>query len=157
SRAIRTATTSPSSAPSGTPSLPRATRLPTRSRAPRSVPREEAAPGPPLSSFRRSLRAAIRNGVSLHAGPYEFRHVTYDSPSDVPYAALEGPRPRGGQERPSESHLLRYDGDGEFFGVVLVEPRAQLERDGAVFLSLPSGDRVRVQGIEALVLRPDPA
>jgi hypothetical protein len=29
-----------------------------------------------------------------------------------------------------------------------VEPRSQLEREGAVYVSLPSGDRVRVQGIE---------
>src|SRR5262249_60902158 len=95
--------------------------LRTGPRAPGSGPREGRAPGPPLSSFRRSLRAAIRNGVSLHAGPYEFRHVTYDAPSDVAYAALEGPRPSGRQERTSESHLLRYDGDGEVFGVVLGE------------------------------------
>ncbi len=95
--------------------------------------------------------------MSLHAGPYEFRHVTYDAPSDVAYAALEGPKPSAREERTSEAHILRYDGDGEFFGIVLVEPHAQLERDGAVYLSLPSGDRVRVQGIEALVLRPGPA
>jgi hypothetical protein len=32
-----------------------------------------------------------------------------------------------------------------------MNPRDQLERDGAVYLSLPEGDRVRVQGVEAAV------
>ena len=32
-----------------------------------------------------------------------------------------------------------------------MDPREQLERDGAVYLSLPEGDRVRVQGVEAFV------
>jgi hypothetical protein len=32
-----------------------------------------------------------------------------------------------------------------------MNPREQLEHEGAVFVSLPEGDRVRVQGIEAFV------
>jgi hypothetical protein len=32
-----------------------------------------------------------------------------------------------------------------------MNPREQLERDGAVYVSLPEGDRARVQGIEAFV------
>jgi uncharacterized protein YuzE len=95
--------------------------------------------------------------MSLHAGPYEFRHATYDAPSDVIYAALEAPKASARQERTEEGDILRFDGEGEFFGVVLVDPRAHLERDGAVYLILPSGDRVRVQGIEALVRRREPA
>jgi uncharacterized protein YuzE len=96
-------------------------------------------------------------GVSLHAGPYVFRHVTYDGPSDVIYAALEAPKPSARQVKTDESDILRFDELGEFFGIVLVDPRARLDRDGAVYLILPSGDRVRVQGIEALVRRGEPA
>lgn len=88
--------------------------------------------------------------MSLRAGPYTFRHVTYDPPSDVMYAAIDGPRP-GRREKTPEEHLLRFDDRGEFFGVILVCPREQIEREGAVFVSLPSGDRVRVQGAEALM------
>jgi uncharacterized protein YuzE len=88
--------------------------------------------------------------VSLRAGPYTFNHVTYDPPSDVLYAAIDTPRP-GTRERTPEQHILRFDSRGEFFGVILVGPREQMEREGAVYLSLPSGDRVRVQGIEALM------
>ena len=88
--------------------------------------------------------------MSLRAGPYTFNHVTYDPPSDVLYAAIDRPRP-GTREKTPEQHILRFDSRGEFFGVILVGPREQMEREGAVYLSLPSGDRVRVQGIEALM------
>ena len=88
--------------------------------------------------------------VSLRAGPYTFTHVTYDPPGDVLYAAIGSPRPGSRVETP-ESHYLRYDARGRFSGVILMGPREQLEREGGVYLSLPEGDRVRVQGIEALL------
>ena len=47
--------------------------------------------------------------------------------------------------------MLRFDERGEFFGLILNGPREQMEREGGVFVSLPSGDRVRVQGVEALM------
>jgi hypothetical protein len=88
--------------------------------------------------------------VSLRAGPYTFSHVTYDPPSDVIYAAIGPPRP-GRREQTPESHYLRFDGNGRFWGIILMSPRAQLEREGGVYVSLPEGARVRVQGVESLV------
>jgi uncharacterized protein YuzE len=88
--------------------------------------------------------------VSLRAGRYTFSHVTYDPPSDVLYAAIGPPRP-GTREQTPESHYLRFDGRGRFFGIIFMSPRQQLEREGGVYVSLPEGDRVRVQGIEAFV------
>jgi hypothetical protein len=88
--------------------------------------------------------------VSLRAGPYTFSHVAYDPPSDVLYAAIGRPR-SGRREQTPESHYLRFDARGRFSGIVLMNPRRQLERDGAVYVSLPEGDRVRVQGVEAFV------
>jgi uncharacterized protein YuzE len=88
--------------------------------------------------------------VSLRAGRYTFSHVTYDPPSDVLYAAIGQPRP-GSREETPESHFLRFDGKGHFSGIILVNPREQLEKEGGVYVSLPEGDRVRVQGIEAFV------
>jgi hypothetical protein len=88
--------------------------------------------------------------VSLRAGRYTFSHVTYDPPSDVLYAAIGSPRP-GSRVQTPESHYLRFDDRDRFSGMILMNPRAQLEREGAVYVSLPEGDRVRVQGIEALV------
>ena len=88
--------------------------------------------------------------MSLRAGPYTFSHVTYDPPSDVIYAAIDSPVPGTRQETP-ERHVLRFDERGRFSGMILVAPRAQLEREGAVFVSLPTGERVRVQGAERLM------
>ena len=88
--------------------------------------------------------------MSLRAGRYTFSHVTYDPPSDVVYAAI-GRSPASARERTPESHYLRFDDRGRFSGIVFMNPREQLEREGGVYVSLPEGDRVRVQGIEALV------
>jgi len=88
--------------------------------------------------------------LSIRAGSYTFSHVTYDAPSDVLYAALEAPLPGTRAETP-EADVLRFDERGEFFGVILMNPRARLEREGAVNVTLPSGDLVRVQGVEATI------
>lgn len=88
--------------------------------------------------------------MSLRAGPYTFNHVTYDAPSDVLYAAIDGPR-RGSRQETPEAHILRFDERGKFFGITLVAPREQLDREGAVYVSLPSGERVRVQGAETAI------
>jgi uncharacterized protein YuzE len=88
--------------------------------------------------------------VSIRAGRYTFTHVTYDAPSDVLYASIDAPRPGTRTETP-EADVLRFDLRGEFFGVILMNPRERLEREGAVKLTLPSGDLVRVQGVEAAI------
>jgi hypothetical protein len=88
--------------------------------------------------------------MALRAGRYTFSHVTYDPPSDVLYAAIGRPRPGRRVETP-ESHFLRFDDEDRFSGIIFMNPRAQLEREGAVYVSLPEGDRARVQGIEAFV------
>jgi hypothetical protein len=96
------------------------------------------------------MQAASLTRVSLRAGPYTFTYVTYDPPSDVLYATIGPPRP-GTRERTPESHYLRFDGTGRFSGIIFMSPRVQLEREGGVYVSLPEGDRVRVQGVESLV------
>ena len=88
--------------------------------------------------------------MSLRAGPYTFSHVTYDPPSDVLYASIGRPRAGRRVETP-ESDYLRFDGRDRFVGMIVMNPRERLERDGAVYVSLPQGDRVRVQGVESIV------
>jgi uncharacterized protein YuzE len=88
--------------------------------------------------------------VSIRAGRYTFSHVTYDPPSDVLYAAIGRPR-AGSRERTPESHYLRFDGRGRFSGVILMNPREQLERDGAVYVTMPTGERERVAGADRLL------
>lgn len=86
--------------------------------------------------------------MSLRAGPYTFSHVTYDPPSDVLYAQLRR-ADSVRRERTEEGDVWTYDDDGHPTGVIVMEPRARLERDGAVYITLPGGERERVQGIEA--------
>ena len=84
----------------------------------------------------------------MRSGRYSFRHVTYDPPSDVLYAQLRvGDSVR--RERTEEGDVWTYDDRDRPMGVIVMEPRARLERDGAVYITLPSGERERVQGIEA--------
>jgi uncharacterized protein YuzE len=92
--------------------------------------------------------------MSLRAGRYTFSHVAYDPPSDVLYAAIGQPRAGSRRETP-ESHYLRFDARGHLSGIVFMNPRRQLEREGGVYVSLPEGDRVRVQGIESVIRDPE--
>lgn len=92
--------------------------------------------------------------MSLRAGPYTFSYVTYDPPSDVLYASIGPPR-AGSTETTPEEHLLRFDDRGHFAGVTLMNPRAHYERDGAVYLSLPQGHKVRVEGLGSVLSAPD--
>ena len=86
--------------------------------------------------------------MALRAGPLTFGYATYDESSDVLHAGFEPQRRQGTRERTPEGDFLRYDEAGRFVGITLVNPRARLEREGFVHLTLPSGDRVRVQGLE---------
>lgn len=88
--------------------------------------------------------------MAIRVGPYTFRNVTYDGPSDVLYASI-GELPRSRREPTPEEHLWHFDDRGRFRGITLMGPREQLERDGAVYVSLPTGELERVQGVELLL------
>ena len=86
----------------------------------------------------------------MRVGPYTFSDVSYDAPSDVLYASI-GELPSSRRERTPEEHLWHFDDRGRFRGLTLMAPREQLEREGAVHVSLPSGELERVQGIDLLL------
>jgi hypothetical protein len=90
--------------------------------------------------------------MPLRVGRYTFRYVTYDASSDVLDAAFDGPRP-GRREPTPEAHVWRFDERDRFFGISLRDVRGQLEREGAVYVTLPSGERERVSGAEAIIRR----
>jgi uncharacterized protein YuzE len=86
--------------------------------------------------------------MSLRVGPHSFDRVVYDASSDVVYAtAAEFEAPR--RERTEEGHFLLLDEDGKLSGLALMEPRERFERDGEVHVTLPTGERERVTGLEA--------
>jgi hypothetical protein len=88
--------------------------------------------------------------MALRIGRHTFHFTTYDPPSDVLDAGVEGP-PEGRRERSPEDHIWRLDEEGRLVGLTLMNPRRQLEREGAVYVTLPSGERERVAGAEAMI------
>jgi len=85
--------------------------------------------------------------MGLRVGPHNFNVVTYDASSDVVYAT-RGSADSSRRETTPEDHVLLFDEDGKFHGVALMEPRERLERDGSVWVTLPTGEHVRVAGLE---------
>ncbi len=84
----------------------------------------------------------------MRSGRYAFPAFTYDPPSDVLYAQLSGGA-AARRERTEEGDVWTYDERGRPTGLIVMEPRQRFERDGAVYITLPSGERERLQGIES--------
>ncbi len=88
--------------------------------------------------------------MGLRIGRHNFTYVTYDASSDVIYAKHDA-SPSARREPTPEEHVWLFDSDDKFHGIALMEPRERLDRDGAVFVTLPSGELERVGGIEFAV------
>ena len=101
-----------------------------------------------------AVREALRrlNALCYHrgvrTGRYSFSYVTYDPPSDVLYARVNQARDAS-RERTEDGDLWTFDADGRATGVIIMEPRERIARDGAVYVTLPTGERERLQGVEA--------
>jgi uncharacterized protein YuzE len=88
----------------------------------------------------------------LRIGPHTFREVTYDPSSDVLYATLiDVPTER--RETTPELHVCTFDSRGRLTGIAFMGAGEQLRREGAVSVTLPSGEKERVQGAERAVGR----
>jgi hypothetical protein len=86
--------------------------------------------------------------MGLRLGRHNFTRVVYDGSSDVLYATLPGAEPARREATPEEDVWL-FDESDRFIGVRVLEPRVRWERDGAVWISLPTGERERATGLEA--------
>lgn len=86
--------------------------------------------------------------MSLRLGRYTFPRVVYDASSDVLYATLPGAEATRREPTP-EHDVWLFDDRDRFVGVRVMEPRERLEREGSVWVSLPSGERERAAGVEA--------
>ena len=84
----------------------------------------------------------------MRSGRFFFPQVTYDPPSDVIHARL-GTTSEVRRERTEEGDWWGSDEDGRPTALTVMEPRERLERDGAVYITLPTGERERLQGVEA--------
>lgn len=79
--------------------------------------------------------------MSVTISDYEFDYVLYDPDRDVLNLGIDDRRGIAEPDTP-EGHFWVYDSD-EVIGLVLIDPRKKLEREGGIYLTLPSGERVR--------------
>jgi hypothetical protein len=89
----------------------------------------------------------------MRTGRYSFPYVTYDPPSDVLYARIAQGRDASREPTP-EGDVWTFDERGRPTGMIVMEPRRRYERDGAVYVTLPTGERERLQGVEAAMRSP---
>jgi len=80
--------------------------------------------------------------LSVRIGAWEFDYVDYDADADVLYVSLGPPREGHGEETP-EGHFLRYDDEGNFCGVTLIDAR-ELDERGELFVTVPERERVEL-------------
>jgi hypothetical protein len=92
--------------------------------------------------------------MGLRLGRHNFTRVVYDASSDVLYASLPGAETARREPTPGEDDVWLFDDRDRFVGVRVIEPRRRWERDGAVWVDLPSGERERAAGLEAAIRRP---
>jgi hypothetical protein len=86
----------------------------------------------------------------VRSGRYSFAFSTYDPPSDVLYARISEELDAT-RERTEEGDVWTFDADGRPTGVIVMEPGRRFARDGAVYITLPTGERERLQGVEAAI------
>jgi len=67
----------------------------------------------------------------------EFDHCHYDDRGDVLYLSVGGPREPAEAFETAEGHNVEYDEHGRIVGVVLLNVRWTLEREGELKLTWP--------------------
>ena len=75
----------------------------------------------------------------------------YDDRGDVLYLSVGSPREAARTIATPEGHAVDYDESGAVIGMVLVNVRLLLDRDGAVTVTVPP-DRVEAAQIEPAML-----
>jgi uncharacterized protein YuzE len=80
-----------------------------------------------------------------------FDHHEYDRRGDVLYLSAGVPRAAARTIATPEGHAVDYDESGAIIGMVLVNARFVLERDGAVTVTLPPDHVLAAQLEPALV------
>lgn len=81
--------------------------------------------------------------MSVNIGPYKFDYVRYDADADVLYLSMGEPREGYGEETP-EGHFLRFDSDGAFYGVTIIDAQHMLAKHGGLTVTLPVPESVEL-------------
>jgi uncharacterized protein YuzE len=75
--------------------------------------------------------------VTVHVGPYEFDHVSYDSDGDVLYLRRGEQQAAADTFGTPEGHAVRLDASGEVIGLTIVNAKWLVERDGTITITVP--------------------
>jgi uncharacterized protein YuzE len=89
--------------------------------------------------------------VSVTIAGITFDSHEYDDRGDVLYLSVGAPREAARTVATPEGHAVDYDEAGAVIGMVLVNVRFLLERDGAVTVTMPP-DRVVAAQIEPVLV-----
>jgi uncharacterized protein YuzE len=76
--------------------------------------------------------------MTVHVGPYEFDHVSYDKDGDVLYLRRGPEKPATDTFGTPEGHAVRLDENGEVIGITIVNAKWLQERDGGLKVTVPS-------------------
>jgi uncharacterized protein YuzE len=76
--------------------------------------------------------------MTVHVGPYEFDHVSYDSDGDVLYLRRGKRQDAADTFGTPEGHAVRLDENGDVLGITIVNAKWLLERDGKIAVTVPS-------------------
>lgn len=76
--------------------------------------------------------------MSVHVGPYEFDHVSYDSDGDVLYLRRGEQRDAADTFGTPEGHAVRLDEQGEVIGLTIVNAKWLLGQEGKITITVPS-------------------
>ena len=76
--------------------------------------------------------------MTVHVGPYEFDHVSYDSDGDVLYLRRGERRDAADTFGTPEGHAVRLDENGDVLGITIVNAKWLLERDGKIAVTVPN-------------------
>lgn len=76
--------------------------------------------------------------MTVHVGPYEFDHVSYDEEGDVLYLRRGERQAAADAFGTPEGHAVRLDEDGEVIGITIVNAKWLADRDGTVVVTLPN-------------------
>jgi uncharacterized protein YuzE len=76
--------------------------------------------------------------MTVHVGPYEFDHVSYDNDGDVLYLRRGERQAAVDTFGTPEGHAVRLDEDGEVIGITIVNAKWLVERDGKITVTVPS-------------------
>jgi uncharacterized protein YuzE len=88
--------------------------------------------------------------MSIRIGDWEFSHARYDAEADVLYLSIDGPRAGTGEETP-EGHILRFDENGEFYGVTLIGVKHLIEAGERTTVTLPHRESVSSSALEPVL------